>query len=193
MLYGIRHIASILLLPFMVTVSVPFWLLNNDLTRTSASESSQLRVVAIAVSAAAFLLGLTLFVSTLLHFARVGQGTLAPWDPPRVLVVEGVYRYVRNPMISGVLFVLLSEAVLTGSHRMFAWLGLVFVINLIYIPSLEETGLAQRFGKRYREYQQNVPRWIPRLSAWKQPPWPGATACDGDEGSRSSPNSRHAP
>jgi protein-S-isoprenylcysteine O-methyltransferase Ste14 len=36
------------------------------------------------------------------------------------------------------------------------------ILNLIYIPLVEEPRLERRFGKDYRLYQQNVPRWIPR-------------------------------
>ncbi len=54
--------------------------------------------------------GLFLFIKTNLLFARFGQGTLAPWDPPTNLVVRGIYRHARNPMILGVLCVLFGEA-----------------------------------------------------------------------------------
>jgi protein-S-isoprenylcysteine O-methyltransferase Ste14 len=124
----------------------------------------------IVAGIAALLIGLTLFVSTLTRFATKGKGTLAPWDPPRELVVVGVYRYVRNPMISGVLFVLLAESLLTGSSRVLIWFSLFLLINLVYIPLFEEPGLANRFGERYRIYKENVPRWLPRATPWS-PPW----------------------
>lgn len=170
MLYLLRHLASILLLPFTVTVIVPWWLLSSDPNRELPPQIPTVRVVVLIAGVAALVLGLTLFISTVLHFARRGRGTLAPWDPPRVLVVQGVYRYVRNPMISGVLFVLLAEALVTGSRRVLVWFGLFLVMNLVYIPLFEEAGLAKRFGDRYRLYKENVPRWIPRLTAW-DPPW----------------------
>lgn len=80
------------------------------------------------------LIGLALFASSLRGFAGEGRGTLAPWDPPRELVITGPYRYVRNPRISGVIFILCGEAMvlLSAAHAM--W-GVVFlVINAIYIP-----------------------------------------------------------
>lgn len=170
MLYLLRHLASILLLPFTVTVLVPWWLLSADPSRDSAPpQLATVRVLVSIAGAAALALGLTLFISTLLQFARTGRGTLAPWDPPRVLVVQGVYRYVRNPMISGVLFILLAESLLTGSRRLFVWFGLFLLINLVYIPLFEEAGLAARFGERYRLYKENVPRWIPRMTPWLPP------------------------
>jgi len=170
MVYLLRHLLSVLLLPFTVTVIVPLWLLRNDVSQNLAPKLVEVRLLVRVAGAAALLIGLTLFISTLVHFARTGRGTLAPWDPPRVLVVQGVYRYVRNPMISGVLFVLLAEALLTSSRPVLIWFVLFLSINLVYIPLLEEPGLAARFGERYRLYKKNVPRWLPRVKPWL-PPW----------------------
>ena len=66
---------------------------------------------------------------TISLFARVGQGTLAPWDPTQRLVVLGPYRHVRNPMISGVLAILLGEAALLGSPPLLVWFGAFFAVN----------------------------------------------------------------
>lgn len=73
-------------------------------------------------------------------------------------------------MISGVMFILLAESLVTGSRRIGMWLILFIVTSLIYIPLLEEPGLVARFGERYRLYKENVPRWLPRLKPWS-PPW----------------------
>jgi protein-S-isoprenylcysteine O-methyltransferase Ste14 len=170
MLYLLRHLLSILILPFTVTVIVPLWLLRNDVSRNSAPQVPAARLLVLVAGAVALMIGLTLFISTLLHFARSGKGTLAPWDPPRHLVVQSVYGYVRNPMISGVLFILLAESLLTGSDRVLGWFALFLLMNLVYIPLLEEPGLAARFGERYLLYRKNVPRWIPRVKPWR-PPW----------------------
>jgi len=91
---------------------------------------------------------------------------LAPWDPPRHLVVRGPYRHVRNPMISGVVFVLFGEALvlLSGPHAQ--WALIFLVINFIYIPLLEEQRLKARFGEEYIEYCRHVPRLLPRLRPW---------------------------
>lgn len=97
----------------------------------------------------------------------LGRGTLAPWDPTNKLVVEGVYAYVRNPMISGVSFVVLGESVLLGSLWVFVWFVIVIIVNTIYFKLSEEPGLVKRFGKDYQEYRSNVPMWVPRLKAWR--------------------------
>src|SRR5206468_1133608 len=82
------------------------------------------------------------------------------------LVVQGVYRHVRNPMISGVFFVLLGEAVLAVSLPLLGWFAVFVVVNAAYIPLAEEPGLVKRFGDDFLTYKQNVPRWIPTLTPW---------------------------
>lgn len=112
------------------------------------------------------LLGLTLFGSSLGRFANDGKGTLAPWDPPRQLVIRGPYRFVRNPMISGVVLMLFGEAQLLLSTALVVWALVFFAINATYIPLLEEPQLRRRFGAAYIEYCNHVPRLVPRLKPW---------------------------
>lgn len=111
-------------------------------------------------------LGLLLMYKTISLFGTIGEGTLAPWDPPRRLVVRGIYRHVRNPMISGVLFILLGEAALFGSLAVLVWFLVFLTFQAIYMPLIEERGLARRFGEDYLVYKRNVPRWIPRPTPW---------------------------
>jgi protein-S-isoprenylcysteine O-methyltransferase Ste14 len=81
-------------------------------------------------------------------------------------VVRGPYRYVRNPMISGVILFLFGEACLLLSPPHLAWAGAFLALNLIYIPLVEEPQLARRFGESYRDYCRHVPRVIPRFRPW---------------------------
>src|SRR5262249_58180025 len=125
------------------------------------------RLILLVIGIIGIGVGFLLMVATIRLFVRVGRGTFAPWDPPQHLVVRGVYRHVRNPMISGVLFVLLGESLLTASRPLFGWFLIFALINAIYIPLWEEPGLVHRFGDEYRTYKRNVPRWIPRLTPWE--------------------------
>jgi protein-S-isoprenylcysteine O-methyltransferase Ste14 len=111
-------------------------------------------------------LGLVLFATSLRQFVTEGHGTLAPWDPPLELVVRGPYRHVRNPMISGVVFILFGESLVLLSVAHAAWAGAFLAINLIYIPLIEEPQLERRFGAAYLEYCRNVPRVLPRPRPW---------------------------
>jgi protein-S-isoprenylcysteine O-methyltransferase Ste14 len=152
-----RHAAAVLLLPVVVTLAVPALIV----LRTDASIGWR-GLIGLPLIA----LGLLLIVRTIALFVSVGRGTLAPWDPTTRLVVRGPYRYVRNPMISGVLFVLLGEAALFGSLALLLWFGLVSALNAVYMPLVEEPGLQRRFGKEYERYRAHVPRWIPRVRPW---------------------------
>ena len=113
-----------------------------------------------------FGLGLALFTWCVALFARVGRGTLAPWDPTKQLVVVGPYRHVRNPMITGVATMLAGEALFFHSARIGYWLLLFLAINQVYFLLLEEPGLLARFGDDYARYRAAVPRWVPRWRGW---------------------------
>lgn len=110
--------------------------------------------------------GFVLAVGAIRRFSTEGEGTLAPWDPSRRLVVQGTYRDVRNPMISGVLSILAGEAIFSGSLPILKWFALFAVLNAIYIPLIEEPRLVGRFGHDYLAYKENVPRWVPRFTPW---------------------------
>jgi protein-S-isoprenylcysteine O-methyltransferase Ste14 len=167
MLTALRHLLSILLLPFLVVVGVPFWLLTAFAATGSGWDDSSFIVGSSrAVGAVVTLLGLALFSWCVSLFARVGQGTLAPWDPTRNLVASGPYRYVRNPMISGVALMLFGQTLLWGSWAVGLWAGAFVGINHLYFVLVEEPGLQERFGETYRRYKANVPRWVPRRRPW---------------------------
>ena len=114
-------------------------------------------------------LGLVLAIWTVRLFKVVGVDTPAPWQPPQTLVVRGPYRYVRNPMISGVLFLLAAEALFFRSWPLAGWLAVFFAANAVYFPLSEEKDLESRFGDDYRLYKAHVPRWAPRLRPWDLP------------------------
>lgn len=164
-----RLLLAVLALPVTVTLLVPALLLR-AWPPPPAVPWGWLRGAGLLFIAA----GLLLVVWTVSLFARVGQGTLAPWDPPRQLVVRGPYRHVRNPMITGVAAILLGEAVLFGAPLLLAWTGLFALANALYIPLAEEPGLRRRFGAEFDDYCRHVPRWWPRLT-----PWPAAAKGNG--------------
>ena len=165
MLYFLRHLASVFILPATVTVLVPIWIGARNATRLTWPESA-VAFAATVVGLGFLLVGLALFVSSLRRFASEGDGTLAPWDPPRRLVVRGPYRYVRNPMISGVLCLLIGEAFVLRSWPHGVWAATFFAINAVYIPLLEEPQLDLRFGEEVRRYCRHVPRLVPRWRPW---------------------------
>ena len=153
----LQHLVS-LILPATALILVPSWI-EPHITRG--------RDAAFTAGAGLMLIGLLIMGHTIASFIRIGKGTLAPWSPTSRLVIEGLYTYVRNPMILGVIIVLLGEALAFGSWRILAWALAFFAINTLYFVRLEEPGLEKRFGEPYRRYRQNVPRWLPRLRPWQ--------------------------
>ncbi len=161
-----RLVRAIVLLPGIVLVAVPALIL---LGAPPPPVAPAVRVVLIVAGLAAVAVGLSLGVATTRMLFREGRGTPAPWDATRKLVVRGVYRRVRNPMMTGVFCILLGEAAAFASTALLTYLVIVIVVNLLYIPLVEERGLERRFGEQYREYKRNVPRWIPRRTPWQPP------------------------
>jgi len=162
----LRQLASFLALPFMVAIVVPVWLASRwEIVLRAPAGPAELAAVVTGLVVVA--VGVTLFAACLHRFATEGRGTLAPWDPPRRLVVVGPYRFVRNPMISGVIFVLIGEALVLRSLPHGAWASLFVALNAVYIPLIEEPQLVTRFGDDYRRYREHVPRLVPRLRPWK--------------------------
>jgi protein-S-isoprenylcysteine O-methyltransferase Ste14 len=162
-----RHLLAILLLPFMVVVVIPRWLIRAwALSDTHWAVETPAELAAHIAGAVIFLAGFSLFAWCISLFARFGNGTLAPWDPTRRLVAVGPYRYVRNPMIAGVVTMLIAEAVVRGSRVLAIWAATFVLLNYIFFLAFEEPDLERRFGDDYRRYKTKVPRWIPRRTPW---------------------------
>ena len=157
---------GIIALPETTLVIIPgilLWLTASDSTGVAPPGPAQ-PVFWLSVLMAGVGLLLALWTARLL--IAVGKGTPAPWDPPRKLVVFGPYRYVWNPMITGVLLVLAGEALFFGSWPIVCWLLVFYLIHALYLLRFEEPGLERRYGEDYREYKVNVPRWLPRRQPW---------------------------
>jgi protein-S-isoprenylcysteine O-methyltransferase Ste14 len=161
-----RHLLAIAILPGTVMVLVPLWIARRYALAPRVGDS--IGAVALQLLGVVLLaVGLLLFVASLRRFATEGDGTLAPWDPPRALVLRGPYRFVRNPMISGVIFILFGEASVLLSLPHGAWAAAFLLLNLVYIPLMEEPRLVRRFGEPYREYRRHVRRFLPRGRPWE--------------------------
>jgi protein-S-isoprenylcysteine O-methyltransferase Ste14 len=162
-----RQLRAIGLLPGVGTIGVPAAVvLLADSVNVGWGLPFPVSVLPILLGIVLIAFGLLLMYRTISLFASAGEGTLAPWDPTQRLVVRGPYRHVRNPMISGVLSILLGEAALLGSIPLLAWFAAFFAANAIYMPLVEERALERRFGDDYATYKRNVPRWIPRRRPW---------------------------
>jgi protein-S-isoprenylcysteine O-methyltransferase Ste14 len=149
-----RQLRAIGPLPATATIVVPAILV--------AAGGADVRWWGVLLGVPLIATGLSLMYRTIALFAHVGEGTLAPWDPPRKLVIEGPYRRWRHPMITGVALILLGEAALLGSTAILAWWAAFVAFNAVYLPLVEEPRLIRRFGDDYRDYRRRVPRFLPR-------------------------------
>ena len=110
-------------------------------------------------------LGAAIYLWCAWDFAVTGLGTPAPIDAPRVLVIKGLYRYVRNPMYVGVLCLIASQALFWRSYPILVYMIFIVACFHLFVIAYEEGHLKHVFGEQYEEYCKRVPRWLPRLRA----------------------------
>jgi protein-S-isoprenylcysteine O-methyltransferase Ste14 len=125
---------------------------------------SLLRLVGVLLIVA----GLPILLDSFARFALQGLGTPAPVYPTRHLVVNGLYRYVRNPMYVAVVSLILGQGLLFGSLRVFEYGIAVWVAFYLFVLVYEEPTLRYTYGPEYEQFCANVPRWIPRLRPWRR-------------------------
>jgi protein-S-isoprenylcysteine O-methyltransferase Ste14 len=147
-----------LLVPGTVLVVVPVGLLATGLGPSlHLGPARWVGIVPIAMGAGAISV-------CFVEFIRRGRGTPAPYDPPRELVVAGLYRYVRNPQYVGVLLVTAGEAVLTGAGILLVYAAVLAIGYHVFVRYYEEPTLRRVFGEAYGRYCEAVPRWWPKWS-----------------------------
>lgn len=99
----------------------------------------------------------------ILTFTISGKGTPAPFDPPRRLVIEGPYRFVRNPMYIGAGLALTGAALFYGSWSLLGYVGFFFFAAHLFVLGYEEPALRRTFGDVYEAYCRQVKRWWPSV------------------------------
>jgi len=162
----IKTLIFTLLLPGVFLVLVPYFLLSwfGDGFTVEIGSFRYFGVLPV-------LLGILIYIQCAWSFASLGKGTPAPIDPPKELVVKALYKYVRNPMYLGVLFLLIGEVIFFGSLLIFLYSALVFLCFHIIVVIYEEPHLRARFGDLYNIYCDSVPRWIPRWRKTRKKGW----------------------
>lgn len=122
-----------------------------------------------------FALGCGLSFWCAMEFALRGRGTPAPFDPPRRLVITGLYRWVRNPMYLGMAVMLIGETLLLPQiwREMAVMIAILSVVVAVLVVKKEEPDLRRLFGADYQEYCRQVPRWIPRVTPLRADDHPG--------------------
>lgn len=150
-----------ILVPGTVAGYIPYRIISHHCPSAEISLS-----ISMLLPSLLLLAGLLVVLCCVMDFVFHGHGTPAPVDPPKELVVHGLYRYTRNPMYLGILMVLLGEAwafwcVAQLLYALALWLGFH-----LFVLFYEEPHLLQRFGEAYRQYRSQVPRWWVRWSPY---------------------------
>lgn len=153
----LRSLGWTLLVPGFVAGYVPWRFLG--LSRVRLDLLNPLHLIGVVCIG----LGAALLMACVWQFARTGRGTLAPVDAPRKLVVQGLYKYVRNPMYLSVATIGVGELLLAQSRALLVYWAVWFVVVNLFVIGYEEPTLRQRFGPSYDRYTHQVGRWLPKL------------------------------
>jgi protein-S-isoprenylcysteine O-methyltransferase Ste14 len=156
---ALRSIVFALLLPGTVTVLIPHFIVSGG-----HAAGPEYWTLWRYLSLMPITIGAGTLCSCIRDFAVAGRGTLAVVDPPKHLVVRGLYHYVRNPMYLSVGTILLGEALFFGSFRLLCYAVVFFIIFHLFVVFYEEPTLLRKFGESYEVYRRRVRRWLPRFS-----------------------------
>jgi protein-S-isoprenylcysteine O-methyltransferase Ste14 len=118
--------------------------------------------VTYALACGLFALGASIYVWCVWDFATFGEGTPAPIEAPKRLVVRGLYCWIRNPMYLGVLTCIVAWGALYQTAWLAAYAVVIFSVFQMFILLHEEPHLQREFGSEYTDYKTRVGRWLPR-------------------------------
>ena len=147
-----RAVLAVALLPGIFVAILPWMIAAHDPSRGDGYDFGTILLGA----------GIGVYILCVRDFLVTGRGTLAPWDPPRRLVVVGLYNYVRNPMYIGALLMLLGTAICTGSTLVLAYAAIAAVAIHLRVVYFEERALEGQFPDDWAAYSARVSRWLPR-------------------------------
>jgi len=149
----LRALAAFLLLPGTFAGVIPALIVSNDGSRGNGFSVGWIPLA----------FGVAILLWCVRDFYVAGKGTLAPWDPPKRLVVVGLYRFVRNPMYVGLMLLLLGWALVAGSPWLASYVAVFAIAFHLRVILYEEPRLKRQFPEDWAAYANAVPRWLPRL------------------------------
>ena len=147
----LRALIAFIALPGVIALILPPIIGSNDPWRYASRYQGIVVIV----------IGLILLISCVRDFYVSGKGTLAPWHPPKHLVIIGLYRYVRNPMYISVLILVAGWAIYFMSPIIFCYAIILAIAFHIRVVTNEEPWLEFEFGPEWSKYSSTVHRWFP--------------------------------
>jgi len=103
------------------------------------------------------------------QFAVEGDGTGFPYDPPKRLVTRGVYAYLSNPMQVGICLAMLWWGVVTASAAVSLSSAGAVILFIVFKDVCNGSCAIGEHDPNWALYQREVPKWIPRRTAWTLP------------------------
>ena len=86
--------------------------------------------------------------------------TVKPFDKSSTLITNGVFQISRNPMYLGMVLILISASMITGTISPFFVIPpYIIFMQIVYINE-EEKMLEAEFGDDWKNYKTKVRRWI---------------------------------
>jgi protein-S-isoprenylcysteine O-methyltransferase Ste14 len=83
-----------------------------------------------------------------------------PWKPSSTIIQSGLYRFSRNPIYLTFLIILAGIALVLNSIWVLLGMPLLVWLLRMLVISREERYLEDKFGDEYRQYKNQVRRWI---------------------------------
>ena len=152
----LRNLFFTILQPGIVAGLIPYLIVRRGISDVALWEFGARHYAGFTV----FVLGFVIMVACIVSFAIFGRGTLSPADPTKKLVVQGLYRYSRNPMYVGVMLMLIGECIFFQLTVLWFYMAGVFVLFNLFILYVEQPRLKRDFGDEYANYRRRVRKWI---------------------------------
>ncbi len=102
----------------------------------------------------------------LLALSKTGA---TPLEEPTRLRTGGLYGWSRNPMLLGVVVVLIGESLAFQSLALIAYAVLYWCWLTAFLVLIEEPAMRRKFGDGFDRYRRRVPRWFLRLRPRRPP------------------------
>ncbi len=129
----LRNLFFTILQPGVVTILIPYFLVQKQISILTELPSSAGQWVAVI----AFATGFFILIHCVYRFATEGNGTISPIDPTQQLVTSGLYRYSRNPMYLGVMLMLIGEALFFRSGVLWIYAAVIFAAFMVLLSCMK--------------------------------------------------------
>jgi len=157
-----RSLIFTIVVPGTVSGWVPYWLAHSMLDGKIFGKAPDFFITNV-IGWILLAIGAAIYLWCAYDFTFIGRGTPAIFDPPKHLVIRGLYNYVRNPMYIGIVTAIIGQTFLFGSPAVLFYAAVIGTAFSLFVNFYEEPTLRKKFGEDYNRYTQKVNRWLPKI------------------------------